>query len=140
ETALARELADATPRELAGHVGERARRLRQRTLLLFSGLAIVTAVLGFVSPERSRAAWGALLNPVDHLSPPPLPAIRVEPGDVELPRGAHLDVAIEAPGRDEVTLRWRIEGDVPRQRRLALSDARARTRVTGIDAAMVYWV
>src|SRR5690606_595480 len=71
---------------------------------------------------------------------PPLPAITVEPGDVELPRGAHLDVAIEAPGRSEVVLRWRGEGDVPRQRRLALSDGRERTRIPGIDAGMVYWV
>jgi len=140
EAALARTLSGATPRDLAGHVGEEARRRRQRALLLFSGLALLAAVLGFVSPERSRAAWGALLNPVDHLSPPPLPAITVEPGDVELPRGAHLDVAIEAPGRSEVVLRWRVEGDVPRQRRLALSDGRVRTRITGIDAGMVYWV
>lgn len=140
EAALARELSSATPRDLAGHVGEEARRRRRRALLLFSGLAMLTAALGFVSPERSRVAWGALLNPVDRLSPPPLPAITVEPGDVELPRGAHLDVAIEAPGRSEVVLRWRVEGDVPRQRRLALSDGRVRTRITGIDAAMVYWV
>ncbi|HEX6940120.1 MAG TPA: hypothetical protein VF158_11970 [Longimicrobiales bacterium] len=140
EALLAQQLAGATPRELSGPVGELARRRRQRTFLAFSGLASLTVLLGYVSPERSRAGWGALLHPVAHLSPPPLPALVVEPGDVELPRGAHLDVAIEAPGRTEVMLRWRAEGDVPRQRRLAVAEGRATSRIAGVDAEMVYWV
>ncbi len=140
EMALARQLADATPRDLSGVIGETARQRRWRAVLAFGGLALATAALGFVSPERSRASWGALLHPVAHLSPPPMPALVVEPGDVELPRGAHLDVAIRAPGRRGVTLRWRAEGDVPRQRQLRVDGGRASTRITGVDAAMVYWV
>lgn len=140
ESDLARQLAGATTVDLSGSVGELARRRRMRCLVAFGGLGLLAAVLGFVSPERSRMGWSALVSPVAHLSPPPMPALVVEPGDVELPRGANLDVAIQAPGRREVTLRWRAAGDVSRQRRLSVDEDRASTRLSAIDAEMVYWV
>lgn len=140
EAELARELAGAAARELSGEMGERARRRRQRTLLALGGLGTLTVALGFISPERSRLAWAPLLHPVAHLSPPPLPPLIVRPGDAEVPRGGVLELAIEAPGRTEVLVRWRAAGDVPRQRRLEIAGARAATRLSGIDAPLEYWV
>lgn len=140
EAELAHRLAHATPRDLAGALGDAARRRRTQALAAFGALGVGAAALGFLSPDRSRAGWGPLLHPVAHLSPAAMAPLVVEPGDVELPRGAHLDVAVQAPGRTEVTLRWRAEGDVPRQRRLTVTAGRATARVAGVDAPLAYWV
>lgn len=140
ETRLAHELADASVTELAGLEGERARARRRRALLLFSLGSGFALLLGLVSPERSRAGWAPLLHPVTHLSPPPLPALRVEPGDAEVPRGGALSVRVTAPGRRAVTVRWRTAGDVPRERTIPVSAAAAATRIAPVDAPLRYWI
>lgn len=140
ELTLESQLADASVLELSGELGELARARRKRALVLFLMLAAVTTALAFSSPERARAAWSPLLNPVAHLTPPPLPALVVEPGDAEVPRGADLEVRVVAPGRREVVLHSRAAGDVPRQRVLAVTGERAVGTLTGIDVPMLYWV
>lgn len=140
ETEVSKTLAGRTPWELTGVVGEQARHRRQRSLMVFGGLVLTASVLGFISPERSRQAWAPLLHPVAHLSPPPMAPLVVEPGDVEVPRGGAMVVKVQAAGRSEVTLRWRAEGDVPRERTLAVMEDRATTRLAGIDAPLIYWV
>ena len=84
--------------------------------------------------------WAPLLSPIAHLSPPPLPALVVEPGHAEVARGDALPILIRAEGRTEVVLRWRTAGDVPRQRTVQVRDAEAATRIASVDAPLEYWV
>ncbi|MBI4544713.1 MAG: hypothetical protein HY703_05945, partial [Gemmatimonadetes bacterium] len=133
-------LGGASAATLAGEVGARARLRRRNALLVLAGLSAVALALGLAGPDRSRAGWAPLLNPVEYLSPAPLPPLAVEPGDAEVPRGGSLDVRVEAPGRLQVTLHWRSAGDVPRQRTLRLESARVATQLAGIDAPLGYWV
>lgn len=140
ESDLAMRLAGASAWDLAGEVGERARARRQRVLMAFTGLTAVTAALGFLSPDRSRAGWVPLLHPIAHLLPPPLPPLVVEPGDAEVARGSSLEIGIVAPGRREVELRWRAAGDVPRQQRLEVTSNRAASTIARVDAPLEYWV
>jgi len=140
ESELESKLAGASVVELSGEIGELARMRRKRALLLFLSLAAATTALAFASPERSKAAWSPLLNPVAHLTPAPLPALVIEPGDAEVQRGADLEVRIVAPGRSHVVLHSRSAGDVPRQRVLAVTGERAAGTIAGIDVPMLYWV
>jgi hypothetical protein len=140
EAEIAGELAGVSVLEMAGTVGEMARARSRRALLLFGLLASVAATLAFVSPERSKAAWSPLLNPVAHLTPPPLPPLVVEPGDAEVQRGADLEVRIHAPGRTQVILHARSAGDVPTERPLVVTGDRATATLSAIDAPLLYWV
>ncbi|MFW6201300.1 MAG: DUF4175 family protein, partial [Gemmatimonadota bacterium] len=137
---LERTFGEPRPAELAGELGDRARRRRRGALAVLGGATVLAALLGFVSPERSRSGWAPLLNPVAHLSPPPLPALEVRPGDAEVARGEALEVVIGAVGRRQVTLRWRADGDVPRQRTLDVVEGETSTRLAEIDAPLRYWV
>jgi hypothetical protein len=113
---------------------------RTRLLLGLAGVGGVAALLGFVSPDRSRAGWAPLLQPVAHLTPPELGPLGVTPGDAEVPRGGDLEVGITAPERSQVVVRWRAAGDVPKQRTLEVSEGHVSTRLQGIDAPTLYWV
>lgn len=140
EAELARRLAGATPEELAGEIGVRASRMRSRILVGLAGLTVATLALGFAAPDRTRAGWTPLLNPVGHLTPPPFPPIAVEPGDAEVARGSDLEVRILAPGRTRVSLRWVARGDVPRQVAVRVEGDAATARLAAIDAPTAYWV
>lgn len=140
EARLAGELSDASPWDIAGSMGERARQRRHRVMMALGGLGALAVVLGLVAPERTRMGWSPLLTPIAHLTPPSLAPLVVEPGDVELPRGSALSLQIRASGRSEVVVRWRAAGDVPRQRTVGVMDALATTRLASVDAPLDYWV
>src|SRR5690606_38948390 len=140
ESEIESRLAGSSVLELSGEIGERARARRKRALLLFLTLTAATTTLAFVSPERSREAWSPLLSPVAHLTPAPLPALVVEPGDAQVQRGADLEVRIVAAGRSQVVLHSRTAGDVPRQRVLAVTGESAAGTLAAIDAPLLYWV
>ncbi|HWV56458.1 MAG TPA: hypothetical protein VNZ57_03205 [Longimicrobiales bacterium] len=140
EVELAQRLAGASARDLAGDLGVNAARLRSRALMAVAGLAIATLALGFASPDRSREVWTPLLNPVRHLTPPPLPPLLVEPGNVEVPRGGDVQVVVRTAGRSSIAVRWVAQGDVPQQRTVRAAADVAITQLTGIDAPLRYWV
>lgn len=140
EAELAGHLAGSASREVAGDVGERARRRRWRLAGVLGALTALTVLAAFGAPERARGAWGPLLRPVATLSGPSLPPLTVRPGHAEVPRGRGLDVDVEAPYRDRVVVRWRATGDVPRAERLALSGGRGSLALGPVDAPLEYWV
>ena len=139
ERALRARFADRRAVEVSGDAGRIARSQRRRAL---AGLAIACAAavgLALVSPERSRAGWPALFQPLAHLSGPVLPALAVEPGDVDVPRGTPVEVRVRAAGRFAVTVHHRAEGDVPRSETVAVIGDSAAVQFP-VDARTVYWV
>lgn len=141
EAEVGARLAGVTgPRELAGAVGERTRRRLWVALATLMAATSLVALAGFGAPERSRAAWAPLLNPVAYLAGPALPALVVEPGDAMVERGGALEVRIAAEGRQEVFVVWRMPGEVPRKRAVEVRHGRASTWLEGIDAPLEYEV
>ncbi|HUE77191.1 MAG TPA: hypothetical protein VMM83_04550 [Longimicrobiales bacterium] len=140
ETDLAGRLTGARPSDLAGDVGDRARRRRWRAMGVAGALTGMTILAAFGAPERARGAWAPLLSPVAMLSAPSLPPLVVRPGDAEVPRGQPLDVLVEAPYRDRVVVRWRATGDVPRARTLQLAGGSGSLTLGAVEAPLVYWV
>jgi hypothetical protein len=140
-----RELAEARvlkadARTLGGPLAALIGRGARRAAVLAAASVLAVVALAFAAPERSTRAWGALAHPLDHLTPPPLPALVVSPGDAGVPRGEDLAVEVRAEGRSEVTLRWRAQGDIERERTFAVEDGRARGRLERVDAQLFYWV
>ena len=126
--------------ELAGELGERwLRWLRVSVGTVGVALLALTA-LAFRAPDRTSAGWQPLLHPVRQLTRAPLPALVVAPGAAQVARGQPLRVRIDAPGREVVFLRWRLQGDVVHERVLpVLADTAAG--VTGpVVAPGSYWV
>jgi hypothetical protein len=107
---------------------------------VFATLSVTTLLLAFASPEHSRAAWSPMARPVSHLVPPPLPALVVLPGDAAVHRGSDLHVHIVAPGREAVTLHWRMQGDVPRDDMGVVTGDSAVLTIPEVDADTEYWV
>lgn len=103
-------------------------------------LAPLLGVLLATAPERSRAAWTALARPLDVLANPALPPLLVEPGSLEVPRGAPVQVLVGAIGRDEVSLHWQTAGDVARTMNLPVSDERAAHAFAEVTAPVTYSV
>ena len=126
--------------EIDDLVAERAHRRRRFAAGAFVTLTLTTLLVAFAAPERSRAAWAPMASPVRNLVPPPLPPLTVQPGDVEVHRGADLPVRIAAPGRNAVTLRWRMQGDVPREELGAVTGDSATIAIPRVDAITEYWV
>jgi hypothetical protein len=137
---IGRRFTGAAPHAIAGTLRRRTRRRRRAAAGAFATLSLTAMLLAFAAPERSRAAWSPMASPVRNLVPPPLPPLIVLPGDAQVHRGADLVVRITAPGRDAVTLRWRMEGDVPREEMGAVSGDSARLVIPHIDADAEYWV
>lgn len=145
ETALVARLTGGSrlrPREAE----EEARRLLRAGALLTGGVAVLALTLLALAPERSRAAWAGLADPVSVLIPDPLPPLAVLPGEAQVPRGEPVAIRVEAPGRELVTLHWESAGEVPRSAVLAVVDGAAggeipdlrgvtRYRVTAPDGA-----
>ena len=138
ESLLETQLKDAEP--WAGRLGDQAKRRRNRALSWTAGLTLLTVVLGLATPERARAAWTPLLQPVAHLTGPVLPPLRVAPGDTVVDRGSALEIEVEAPLRTAVTLHWRTLGDVPGRERLRVTAGMASGRLDAMVASTDYWV
>jgi hypothetical protein len=140
ERDLATRLGGLLEAELVGGLGEAARRRRAAVGLVAGAVALLVVGAGFASPERAAAGWQPLLHPVSHLRGDALPALAVEPGNVEVPRGEMLEVRVSAPARSRVAVEWQAVGDVPRQRRLPVVDGRGATALGPIDDVVVYRV
>ncbi len=140
ERSLAARLAREPVDTLTGAVGADVRRRRRDALLAGGLLALVTIVVAFASPERSRAAWSPLLKPVSTMAAPALPPITVAPGDASIPRGSHLDVQIRAEQRAAAVIYYRQQGDVLQEQTLPVVNGTTSFRIRNVDAATRYWV
>ncbi|MGH7500266.1 MAG: hypothetical protein ACREL7_00775 [Longimicrobiales bacterium] len=137
---IARHFEGVSASDVSGAVGRTARRRRTLAITGFLGLSTVAAGLSFASPTRTQGGWTPLLNPIRHLSAPALPALIVRPGNTEVLRGADLEIEVRAPGRANVVVLSRAEGDVLRRQTVSVVDAKARARLERIDATTQYWV
>lgn len=128
--ALGERLAAVSERPAPRH----RRRLRRAAVLSFVALA---QVLGLASTSFARRAdgWRALFHPVDAWRGTLLPALTIADAPRRLPRGAAIEVGVAAPGRTQVTLRWRATGGAWRDTTLVVdADGRAAFRLAGVDA------
>jgi hypothetical protein len=140
ERRLADRLAGESVLDLTGEIGSVVRRRRRNIAVAAGALVLVTAALGFATPERSKAAWSPLLQPVRTMTGPALPALRIEPGDVSVPRGSHVDLQIRAAQRDAVVLYYKQDGDVLHEETVQVLGELAQFRIRNIDANTRYWV
>lgn len=129
-----------TVADAAGPAGRQATVRLMRWAVSAGLLALAVLVMGLAVPERAEAGWGPLLRPLRQLQAPVLPALVVAPGDTAVARGADLMVRVRAVGRTTAMLRWRIAGDVPRQRHMALEADTARAVVGPVAAPLRYWL
>ncbi|MBT8402455.1 MAG: hypothetical protein KJP18_01280, partial [Gemmatimonadetes bacterium] len=129
---------DAPVETLAGAAGRDLAILLRRVAGAAVVLVPLVAALAVLSPDRARAGWSGLLSPVSTWRGPSRPPLQVSPGDVELVRGAPLEIRVAAVARDSVTLRWQSAGDVARTRALPVVDGVANHRFDAVTADMVY--
>ena len=118
----------ADAKTLSGTLGKRigARARRGMTALLVA--APVALLVLALAPSRTFSAWDGLLNPLAVLAEPTLPPVSVEPGTIDVARGAVIEVTALAPLRDSVTLRWDVTGQVTRSSVVTLADGPAGCR------------
>ena len=140
EASLAALLASAPRGAVGGALRERTAYGRTRAIAALFAMTGLAAAVGFAAPQRARDAWAPLLHPVAHLSQPPLPALAVEPGHIQVARGGTLAIRIQAAGRTAVVLRWRAAGDVSQRAGLDVRHGVARGTIAPVDAPLVYWI
>ena len=130
----------ADAKTLSGTLGKRigARARRGMTALLVA--APVALLVLALAPSRTFSAWDGLLNPLAVLAEPTLPPVSVEPGTIDVARGAVIEVTAVAPLRDSVTLRWDVTGQVTRSSVVALADGAGRTSLPPVNAETRYWI
>ena len=125
---------------LSGKLGERiSARVRRGVVAFLAAVSAPLLVLG-LAPSRTFSAWDGLLNPLAVLAEPTLPPVTVEPGTVEVSRGAVVEIAAHAPLRDSVTLSWDVTGQVIRSRAVVLADGVGRSSLPPADAETRYWI
>lgn len=130
----------AEPSRLAGHLGSRTRARLTRGLQGATVLAVAVAALGGLAPQRSAMAWRGLARPIAALTVPALPPLEVRPGDVEVLRGSTVDVEVEAPGRELVTLSWRFAGQLVEQRVNPVDGGLSAFTLPAVGSPAQYWV
>ncbi len=123
---------------LSGGLGVRARGWVRRAAVAAALLAPVVTLLALAAPARSLNAWAGLGRPLRTLARARVPALEISPGDAEVLRGSEVSVIVRAPGRTEVTLRWRREGDVARSETVPAERGEARFRLPAVSAAVAY--
>ncbi len=128
------------PERLAGPLAAGARGWVRRGAVAVSLVAPMVVLLGVSSPNRSRGAWAGLGRPLHTLARATLPPLQVSPGDAEVLRGSAVNVTVRAPGRSEVTLRWRAEGEVVQTETLTTAGGEARFLFAAVGAATEYSV
>lgn len=128
------------PGDLSGELGGRAQRRGRRLLGLLAFLTPALVLVLLLTPDRSASAWRGLVSPLDTFFGPELPALVVEPGDVEVQRGSGITVQVQAAFRETVTLRWQAAGDVVRTLELPVVEGRAVHPFPEISAPTTYSV
>lgn len=131
---------DGGAASLAGAEGRRVRSEARRALVAATGAVVGVTLLGLLAPARALPAWRGLASPISVLRGPELPPLTVTPGTVELPRGSTLEVGVQAPLRDEVTLVWQAAGDVVRRERLPVREGSAAAMLGRVTAEITYHV
>lgn len=113
------------------------RRRLQRAALL-GGLAFAQVfVLASSSYATRPDGWRALLNPLEAWRGALVAPLRFADAPSRVQRGAALSLEIVAPGRRELTLRWRSRGEGWRESALAVDSAgRARAELGNVTAEL----
>ena len=131
---------DGDSKTLAGPLGQGVgRRVRRGATAFLAALPAALLVLA-LAPSRTFSAWGGLLNPLAVLVEPTLPPVTVEPGTIEVSRGAVVEVTAHAPLRDSVTLRWDVTGQVTREETVTLAEGAGRATLPPVSAETRYWI
>ena len=129
---------DGHPKALAGALGRRVESRARRAVTAFLAAVPAALLVPAITPSRTFSAWEGLLHPLAVLVEPALPPVGVEPGTIEVARGAVVEVTAHAPLRDSVTLRWDVTGQVPRTRTVTLSDGVGSATLPPVDAETRY--
>lgn len=127
-------------RALAGTLGERIRKDMRRGVIAFLAAVPAALLLMALAPARTFTAWDGLLHPLAVLAEPTLPPITVEPGTVDVARGAIVEISAHAPLRDSVTLSWDVTGQVTRSRTVALTGGSGTAPLPPVTAPARYWI
>jgi hypothetical protein len=138
EAALLAKLPRKSDR-LSGAPGQEVGRVLRWGVALGTLAAVGAGALFAVGPARARAAWAGLATPVALLTPPRLPPLTIEPGDLELPRGGVQAVVVTATGRDSVTVHWQAIGSVPEERGLSVAEGTAEMALPPVEVETAYW-
>lgn len=125
--------------ELGGALTRRARAYALASVLLGGSVLAASSVVWVVTRESAAEAWAAVLHPVRHLKPPPLPGLRLHAAAQQVRRGRDLPVRIEAPGRDSVELVWRPQAEVPSRRWHRVTGGRTDAVVPRVQAVTWVW-
>lgn len=131
---------DGDSQTLSGPLGQRVGQRVRRGLTAFLAALPAALLVLAVAPARTVQAWGGLLNPLAVLVEPLLPPVTVEPGTIEVSRGAVVEVTAHAPLRDSVTLRWDVTGQVTRAETVTLAEGVGRTALPPVGAETRYWI
>ncbi|MEX2466797.1 MAG: hypothetical protein WD995_07795 [Gemmatimonadota bacterium] len=126
--------------ELSGDLGRAVALWTRRGWGALLGATLVFVILTALAPERTARAWAGLSAPLAVLSGPDLPALGVNPGDVEVMRGTDVEIVIDAEGRRTVDLQWQAVGEVARTERLEVSGGRAVHVLRDVQASTDYSV
>ena len=125
---------------LTGGLGKQIQFWTRRGLNTLMALTLLLVILGVANPSRSSRALGSLSSPLKTMRDPVLARIVVTPGSIEVLRGSDVQVTVQAPGRQSVTLGWQAAGDIPRSELLDLLDDRATYVFQGVGATIDYQV
>jgi hypothetical protein len=125
---------------LTGDLGERVTTWTRRGLGLLSGLGFVLVVLAVFAPERTGGTLAGLSSPFRTMVDPVLPAMVVEPGDLEVLRGSDVQLDVLAPGRLDLVLAWQAAGDVAQSEPLEVLEGRASHVFRSVSAPIDYRV
>lgn len=110
----------ASEARLSGALGALLKRWERRAGGTAAMVAVVLAGVVALGPRAAVTAWTGLVRPIGLWTGPTLPALAVEPGNIEVPRGSDVDVVISAPLREGVMLQWQAAGDISRSAELAV--------------------
>lgn len=127
-------------RTLSGKLGEQVSADLRRGVTAFLAMAVAALAVLLLAPARTVGAWGGLLNPLAVLAGPVLPPISVEPGSVEVVRGAVVEVSVYAPMRDSVALRSDVTGQVTWSSTITLADGSGAAKLPPVAAETRYWI
>lgn len=137
---VVRDLERRSDAELAGALGERARLWTRRGLGVATVIGVTLAGLTVVSPARTGHLIRGITAPLSTMRDPVLPALVVQPGDIEVLRGTDVELEISAAGRVAIDVAWQAAGDIARSERVDVVEGRARHTFRTVSAAIEYRV